>query len=73
MLLGICPACSVANILGGACSETLQHNPLPHGVLLIVMHIYIEGVTERCRQMLGTSSTYENKKKCPHQHVSRNI
>jgi hypothetical protein len=32
-----------------------------------------EGVTERCRQTLGMSCTYQNKKKCPYQHVLRNI
>jgi hypothetical protein len=33
----------------------------------------VRGVTERCGQTLGTSSTYQNKKKCPYQHVSGNI
>jgi hypothetical protein len=30
-------------------------------------------VNERCGQTLGTSSTYQNKKKYPYQHVSGNI
>jgi hypothetical protein len=37
------------------------------------IHTHIQGVTERCGQTLGTSSTYQNKKKCPYQHVSGNI
>jgi hypothetical protein len=34
---------------------------------------FIQGVTERCGQTLGTSSTHQNKKKCSYQHVSGNI
>jgi hypothetical protein len=33
----------------------------------------VQDVTERCGQTLGTSSTYQNKKKCPHEHVSGDI
>jgi hypothetical protein len=29
------------------------------------------GITERCGQTLGTSSTYHSKEKCPYQHVSQ--
>jgi hypothetical protein len=27
--------------------------------------LFVEGSTERCGQILGTSSTHQNKKKCP--------
>jgi hypothetical protein len=40
------------------------------------IYIYIQSVTERCGQILGTNSTYvlyQNKKKCSYQHVSGNI
>jgi hypothetical protein len=37
------------------------------------LSIYIQDVTERCGQTLSTNSTYQNKKKCPYQHVSENI
>jgi hypothetical protein len=32
----------------------------------------IQSVSQSCGQTLGTSSTYQNKKKCPYQHVPRN-
>jgi hypothetical protein len=33
----------------------------------------LQGVTESYGQILGMSSTYRKKKKCPYQHVSANI
>jgi hypothetical protein len=32
-----------------------------------------QSVCERCRQTLGMSSTYQNKTKCPYQHVTGSI
>jgi hypothetical protein len=34
---------------------------------------FIQDVTERCGQILGKSSTNQNEKNCPYQHVSGNI
>jgi hypothetical protein len=52
-----------------------------HGVHLLhlirytfsALHIHIQSVTEKCGRILGTSSTYQNKKKCLDQHVPGNI
>jgi hypothetical protein len=41
--------------------------------LLKFIYAYIQGVTERCGQTLGMSSTYQNKKKCPYQHMYGSI
>jgi hypothetical protein len=35
--------------------------------------MYVQGVTERCGQILGMSFSYKNKKKWPYQHESGNI
>jgi hypothetical protein len=34
---------------------------------------YIQTVSETYGQALGRSSTYQNKKKCPYEHVPGNI
>jgi hypothetical protein len=38
-----------------------------------IAYLHKEGVTDMCGQILNPISTYQNKKKCPYQHVSRNI
>jgi hypothetical protein len=50
------------------------NNILKAGIELgIILCINIQDVIERCGQTLSTSSTYQNKKKCPYQYVFGNI
>jgi hypothetical protein len=55
------------------------HQKHPNWICNIVVILFwdsgtiIQDVTERCRQILGLSSTYQNSKKCPYQHVYENI
>jgi hypothetical protein len=53
------------------CKPTDKHLNRP--VVYCRARTIIQSVTERCGQIFGTSSTYQNKKKCSHQHVSGNI
>jgi hypothetical protein len=41
--------------------------------IFILAYMGIQDAVERCGQTLGTSSAYQNKKKCLYQHVPRNI
>jgi hypothetical protein len=42
-------------------------------IIYLKPYSLIHGVTERCEQILGVSSTPQNKRKCPYQHVMKHL
>jgi hypothetical protein len=55
------------------CRRENEQRENDKGGVMVVITIFVQTVNERCGQTLGTSSTYQNKKKYPYKHVSGNV
>jgi hypothetical protein len=61
------------DILFGVIEFKIKTQFIFTSITFLVYKYYIQSATVSCGQTWGTSSTYQNKKKCPYQHVSGNI